>query len=153
MHGQFIKSSKHPRVFGNPHAHVCLHGIAGKAIASIINTVGSASNSRYSVMLNEGDIICLNTRFSQKEQVVVIEFRREIPKSSFLTLDIYYEGSSTKFITLPTALLGPRTVRAMFPGKPMCMKCCNNVCGPLECNFCVYKATTSHTSVSGPGFL
>ena len=53
----------------------------------------------------------------QKEQVVVIEFRREVPKNSFLTLDVYYEGNSTKFVTLPTAMLGPRTVRAMFPGK------------------------------------
>ena len=47
----------------------------------------------------------------------MIEFRREIPKNSFLTLDLYYEGESNKFGTLPTALLGPRTVRAMFPGQ------------------------------------
>ena len=47
----------------------------------------------------------------------MIEFRREIPKNSFLTLDLYYDGESSKFATLPTALLGPRTVRAMFPGE------------------------------------
>ena len=68
------------------------------------------------VMMIVNDCLSLFRAYLQKEQVVVIEFRREIPRNSFLTLDVYYEGSSSKFATLPTALLGTRTVRAMFPG-------------------------------------
>lgn len=54
--------------------------------------------------------------FLQKEQSVVIEFPRDLP-ALLVTLDFYYESTGKKLGSVPVVILGPKTVRAKFPGK------------------------------------
>ena len=49
---------------------------------------------------------------------MVIEFPRDLPVL-LITLDFFYESTAKKFGSVPVVVLGPRAVRAKFPGKIM----------------------------------
>lgn len=46
----------------------------------------------------------------------MIEFPRDLP-ALLVTLDFYYESTGKKLGSVPVVILGPKTVRAKFPGK------------------------------------
>ena len=49
---------------------------------------------------------------------MVVEFPRDLPQHVLVTFDFYLELTAVKrFATVPTVVLGPRTVRANFPGQ------------------------------------
>ena len=47
----------------------------------------------------------------------MVEFNRDFPKNVLVTLDFYDETLSKKIGIVPTNPLGPRTVKANFPGQ------------------------------------
>ena len=49
---------------------------------------------------------------------MIVEFPRELPRDVLITFDFFYESTVKRLGTVPVVVLGPKTVRANFTGKP-----------------------------------
>lgn len=68
----------------------------------------------------------------------MIEFPRNLP-ALLVTLDFYYECTGKKHGSVPVVILGPKTVRAKFPGKQITT---------LLYIRCTIKVNSSYLSIS-----
>lgn len=71
----------------------------------------------------------------------MIEFPRNLP-ALLVTLDFYYECTGKKHGSVPVVILGPKTVRAKFPGKQIMTS------PSLLYTRCTIKVNSSYLSIS-----
>ena len=53
----------------------------------------------------------------QREETVVLEFDRDLPKTGFITLSFHDPVTGEQLSSVPTAQLGTRTLKAISPGR------------------------------------
>ena len=56
---------------------------------------------------------------------MVLEFPRELPTTGFITLAFYDEMTKSPLGSVPTAQLGPKALKANFPGQEMLLVICS----------------------------